>query len=315
MSKRSLSILMLIIGFGLGVGAGVFGILWSTGNLSPSTNAANVVPTLSLDGPTPTPGVVNALSTEIANLNDKVDGLSGQVSTIAQDTQLIQTQIAQGISVAESQSMPTTVPDDIEPAVTEDANTDASANASLPERQLYRIVSEESQVNFRINEVLMGNPKEVIASTDDVAGDVIVNFGDPAASQLGEIAINARTFKTDNEFRDQSIRGQILNTSSAENEFIRFVPTGFTSMPTGAVNIGDTVEFDLIGDLTVKGTTNSVTFHASVTIESADRISGTASAEVLYADFGINIQAPPSVSGIEDNVILEINFVATVPSE
>lgn len=309
MTNKLAPIIALIIGIGLGAAGGIFGLLWATGNVAPSQSAAEAAPTLSLNDATPTPGIVAVLSTEIADLNDKIDGLSAQIDTVSDDTQAIKTQVAQNIAFSVEQATLDAIPTST-PLPTEVPSATPTEAPQVPERALYRINQEESEVRFRINEILMGTPTEVIGATQQVAGDFIVNFSDPPASQLGEIAINARTLKTDNEFRDQSIRGQILQTGQPDNEFIRFTPTELTAMTTDPVGVGETVAFDIIGNLTVKGTTNQVTFNATVTLESEDRISGTASATILYADYGINIEAPPNVSGIEDNVIIEIDFVA-----
>lgn len=312
MSTNIKVIIALVIGIGLGGAGGTLGLLWATGNIAPSQSAADAAPTLSLDDATPTPGIVAVLSTEIADVNSNIDNLSAQLDAISNDTHEIQTQVAQGLTMSIAQSTLDALPTNT-PAPTETPMPTATDAPEVPQRALYRIIGEESEVRFRINEILFGDPKEVIGSTTQVAGDFIVNFGDPAASQLGEIAINARTLKTDNEFRDQSLRGQILQTG--DNEFIRFVPTELSSMPTEPVAVGDTVTFDVIGDLTIKGTTNTVTFNTSVTVESEERISGFASLTILYADFGINIEAPPSVSGVDETVILEIDFVALVVEE
>jgi len=312
MSTNIKVIIALVIGIGLGGAGGTLGLLWATGNIAPSQSAADAAPTLSLDDATPTPGVVAVLSTEIADVNSNIDNLSAQLDAISNDTHEIQTQVAQGLTMSIAQSTLDALPTNT-PAPTETPMPTATDAPQVPQRALYRITSEESEARFRINEILMGNPTEVIGTTTQVAGDFIVNFSDPAASQLGEIAINARTLKTDNEFRDQSIRGQILQTGN--NEFIRFVPTELSSMPTDPVAVGDTVTFDVIGDLTVKGTTNTVTFNTSVTVESEERMSGFASVTIVYADFGINIQTPPSVSGVDETVILEIDFVALVVEE
>ncbi len=312
MSKNVTVIIALIIGIGLGAAGGTVGLLWATGNIAPSQSAADAAPTLSLDDATPTPGVVAVLSTELADVNSNIDNLSAQLDAIANDTNEIQTQVAQGLNMSIAQSTLDALPTNT-PAPTETPMPTATDAPQVPQRALYRITSEESEVRFRINEILIGNPTEVIGASNQVAGDFIVNFSDPAASQLGEIVINARTLKTDNEFRDQSLRGQILQTGS--NEFIRFVPTELSAMPTEPVAVGDTVTFDIIGDLTIKGTTNSVTFNTSVTIESEERMSGFASVTVAYGDFGINIQTPPSVSGVDETVILEIDFVALVVEE
>ena len=314
MSKNVSTIITLIIGLVIGAAGGMFGLLYATGNVVPSQSAGAAVATLSLDDATPTPGVVAILSTEIADLNGKVDNLSSQLNTISEDNKNIQTQVAQslqmGISQATLDALPTSTP---LPTLTP-TSTPTEA-PQVPQRALYRINQEESEVRFRINEILMGNPFEVVGVTSNVAGDFIVNFGDPPASQLGEIAINARTLKTDNDFRNQSLRGQILQTGNPDNEFIRFVPTELQALPTTPAAVGETIVFDVVGNLTIKGTTNLVTFNTTVTIESEERVSGLATTTILYADYGINIEAPPTVSGIEDTVILELDFVALVVEE
>ena len=50
---------------------------------------------------------------------------------------------------------------------------------------LYRIVPEESEVRFEIDEILRGAPTLVVGTTNQVAGDFIIDFTDLAASQLG----------------------------------------------------------------------------------------------------------------------------------
>lgn len=314
MSKTVTAIIALVIGIGLGAGGGILGFLWATGSVAPSQSASDAVPTLSLDSASPTPGQIAVLSTEIADLNLKLDDLSSQLGNLSGDTQQVGTQVAQGVQMSVAQATLDALPTNT-PQPTATFTVTPTEAPQVPDRTLYRITSEESEVRFRINEVLLGNPTEVIGITKQVAGDFIVNFADPPASQLGEVAINARTLKTDNEFRDQSIRGQILQTGQSENEFIRFATTEFLSLIGEPVGVGETIAFDVLGDLTIKGITNPVTFNVTVTVESEDRISGTASTSVLYPDFGINIEAPPNVGGIEDNVILEIDFVALAVEE
>lgn len=194
-----------------------------------------------------------------------------------------------------------------------EATEEASAqNASVANASavLFRIDQAQSQARFLIDEVLAGNPITVVGATDQVAGDIIVNLENPSLSQVGTIVINARTLVTDNEFRNQAIRGRILLSAQDTYEFIRFTPTQLIGLPEEAIAIGDTVNFQITGDLTIRDTTRSVTFDASVTRDSANQISGSAKTTVLYADFGISIQAPPQVTDIGDQVGLEIDFVA-----
>jgi hypothetical protein len=57
-----------------------------------------------------------------------------------------------------------------------------------------------------------------------------------------------------------------------------------------------------------------VTFDVTVKIVSEDRIEGSASTEILYADFNLAIPDAQAVDTVEDEVILELEFVATANS-
>lgn len=195
-----------------------------------------------------------------------------------------------------------------EPSEDVQENTE-QLSAESAEAVVYRISQEGSQVEFNINEVLGGRDNTVVGISNEVAGDILVDMADPAASEVGQIRINARTFATDSGRRDSSIGRFILQSENDEFEFIEFQPTELMGLPENVV-VGDTVEFQITGDLTIKGTTNAVTFDATVSLVSEDQITGHAETTVLYPDFGLSIPSVPSVSSVEDEVILKIDFVA-----
>ena len=72
---------------------------------------------------------------------------------------------------------------------------------------------------------------------------------------------------------------------------------------------------DWIGDLDLHGVTRSLTFDATVTLVSEERIEGYASTTILYSDFNIVVPQPPPVSFIADEVVMEIEFVALAVEE
>lgn len=296
--SRVTVLVIAIVAFGLGVGAGTLGLLYATGGTGePSRDTSEAVPTLSLNSVSPTAVPVDSYAEEFDEINGKIDLLLTQVADLNVSVTPIP---AENSGESESQNS---------------SNADTSTTSLQDERVLFRITEDESEVRFRIDEILMGNPTEVVGATKRVAGDIIVNFSNPPASQLGVIGINARTLKTDNEFRDQSIRGLILQTENDEYEFIYFEPTALQNLSDTPVNVGDTFEFEIVGDLTIRDVTQSVTFDASVTIASSDRIEGTASTVVTREAFNLTINPPPTVSGIGDTVTLEIDFVALKQDE
>ena len=183
---------------------------------------------------------------------------------------------------------------------------EGSPAAETNEVVVYSIVSAESSVSFAVNEVLRGDPYTAIGRTNQVTGELSVNF-DEASAALSVIQVNARTLKTDSSMRDRMIANEILDTS--EYEFITFAPTQISGLPASA-EIGAEIHLTIQGDLTIRNLTKPVTFEAVVKLTSLARLEGRAEATVLRSDYGINIPEVPSVAGVEDEVLLTIVFVA-----
>ena len=174
--------------------------------------------------------------------------------------------------------------------------------------RVFEIVPEESEARFVIDEILRGEPKTVVGTTDRVAGQIALNPSDLDTTRVGPIQINARTFVTDSEQRNRAIQNRIPLTD--EHEYITFTPKTLVGLPDGA-SLGASVPLQVVGDLTIGGTTREVTFDTSVTPESPDRLAGNASTTIRYADWGIAIPQVPSVTGVSETVRLELDFVAT----
>lgn len=200
---------------------------------------------------------------------------------------------------------PAFVTDAVAESVTQPAAAGQDAQASAP--IVFEIIPDESEARFIIDEVLNGAPKTVVGATNQVAGQIAVNPSTAADSQVGVIQINARTLATDSDMRNRTIRNRILFTD--DYEYITFAPTGLAGMPE-TINVGESVSFELTGDLTVRDVTLPVTFSAQVTPVSESRLEGSASTTIRYADFGITVPQVPSVTGLADEVVLEIDFAA-----
>jgi polyisoprenoid-binding protein YceI len=192
----------------------------------------------------------------------------------------------------------------VEVEATSETDTEATPKSAPV---LYEILQSESEARFKIDEVLRGNPKTVVGVTDQVAGEILFNPDDPSSTQIGTILVNARTLATDDDRRNRAIGNQILDTGAYE--FISFSPTEIIGLPD-EVSVGDNVSFQIKGDLTIRDVTNEVTFDATVTVVSEDRLVGTATATVLKEDYGLTIPNVPFVANVGEEVVLEIDFVA-----
>ena len=154
-----------------------------------------------------------------------------------------------------------------------------------------------------------GTPRTVVGTTSQVAGDILVNLTQPSVSQIGDISINARTFATDDDRRDNSVARFILQSESDSTEFITFRPISVSGLPS-QVKVGDSLEFQVTGDLTIAGTTQQVSFDVTATLQSDTKLVGHAETTVQRSAFNLTIPNVPFVANVGDTVTLKLDFVA-----
>ena len=201
---------------------------------------------------------------------------------------------------------PSVAPQPSEPSPVEPAATDEAAAGTAT----YTFITGETVARFVIDEVLSGNPKTVIGVTNRVTGTMSFDLSTPSQATLGQVQVDLTSLETDSGFRNRAIREAILQTGKDGNQFATFTATQIEGLPE-TVTTGTSYELQITGDLTIMGTTRQVTFDAVVTPVSADRIEGTASLTVPYADFGVEIPfLPPQVASVADIVRLEIDLAA-----
>ncbi|HEY7704229.1 MAG TPA: YceI family protein [Acidimicrobiia bacterium] len=175
--------------------------------------------------------------------------------------------------------------------------------------EVYAIAQGGSTATFEIDEELRGRPNRVVGSTSDVVGNIRVDTADASASSVGTIIISARTFATDSAFRDRAIRGPvILNSADDDFEFITFEPISVEGL-SGPIVEGEELDFQVTGNLTVRGATAPVTFDVTAALRNGN-IEGTAETTINRSDFGIGIPSVPSVANVSEEVLIRLDFVA-----
>ncbi|GEM_PF-494140 len=171
----------------------------------------------------------------------------------------------------------------------------------------FAIVAEESEARFIIEEELLGQPKTVIGTTNALSGELTVDTENPAASAIGTIQIEAGTFITDNDRRNGAIRRFILQSN--QYQFITFTATELMGLPD-AIAVGDDVEFEVTGDLTVRDISSPVLFIVTLQVVSESELRGTASTIVVRDALELTIPQVPSVANVGEEFIIEFDFVA-----
>lgn len=194
-----------------------------------------------------------------------------------------------------------------EPAAEPEA---APEEAAAPESGGLRIFSLDpgaSLVRFELDEDLRGTRTTVVGVTNQLAGELAIDPADLSTAQLGVILINARGLATENNFRNRAIQNEILDTGSFE--FISFEPTSIEGLP-GSAAVGDTVQFAVSGNLTIRDIVQPATFTVEATFAGDNQISGLASTVVNRADYNLVIPNVPNVANVEEEVELYIEFTA-----
>lgn len=237
-----------------------------------------------------------------------MSGGSGEASLTIEEA--LATRDAEDASVVDA--VGTVVVDAVNVVIAQVADMGATLEAELSEPIEFAIVGSESQATFTLLEDLRGVRTTVVGVTSEVGGSIMVDMRDPAASSIGAIIINARTLETDNNFRNRAIRSQILRSAQDEFEFIIFEPRQLSNFSADTASVGDTISFDVSGDLTVADVTRAEIFSVEVTLDSEDQISGRATVQVLRGDYGLTIPDVPGVANVTDEVDLALDFVARV---
>ncbi|MFP3853427.1 MAG: YceI family protein [Anaerolineales bacterium] len=205
---------------------------------------------------------------------------------------------------------PTTAPtlmEPTEPVAVE--STESAEGGAVSGDATYQIVPAETEARFRIDEVLSGQDNTVVGVTTAVEGSLTLDLDNPKGATYSPLLIEASTFVTDNQRRNTAIQRFILQTGEAGNELITFQPTQVKGLPD-SVEIGRDYSIEVQGDLTIRGITMQETFVGTVSAVTAERLEGELSTVTQWGEYGISIPNVPMVASVDEELTLEIDFVA-----
>ncbi len=163
-----------------------------------------------------------------------------------------------------------------------------------------------SFAGFRVDEVLNNiGDFTAVGRTARVSGSIELS---DTALVAATVEVQMGTLATDNSFRDGRIY-QALNTG--EFPLATFTLVEPVELPAGMAG-GEALSGSAVGDLTVKGTTNRVTFDLQAQLV-GDRIVAVGSSDVVFSDFGVTAPTAPIVVSVEDHGVMEFQLLFTRP--
>lgn len=173
--------------------------------------------------------------------------------------------------------------------------------APLPGTDGTWTVAADSEVGYRVDESINGFDTTANGRTKAITGSLTIS-----GSQVteGSWTVDMTTFKSDESRRDGQFNGRIMDVDNfPTSTFVLTAPIQFGSVPAD----GETITATATGDLTLRGTTKSVTFDLQATYKNG-RIGVLGQIPIVFADYGIPNPSFASVT-TEDNGLLEFVLI------
>jgi polyisoprenoid-binding protein YceI len=167
-------------------------------------------------------------------------------------------------------------------------------------------VVPSSTAAFRVQEMLVGInfPNEAMGTTDAVTGTLVIGPDGSIVSDQSKLSVDLRTLKSDQDRRDQYIKGRTLEADKFP--MADFVPKRIQGLPSPIPAMG-VVGIQLTGDLTIHGVTKEVTWNGIASL-AKDQIAGHAKTDFTFATFGLTKPMIGILLSVDDKILLELEF-------
>lgn len=213
---------------------------------------------------------------------------------------------------------PTTAPPEPTAVPTEEsaAPEEETAVTEPTEPRTFVVVTEESEARYIVNEEFFADALEklgiaagkavVIGRTSGVSGEIQVNLGTPVSVESATFTVDMTGLATDQNRRDRWLRNNAIETSVFPTA--TFTAVSVDGLPETYTE-GETVNFQLTGDLTVRDVTKPVTFDVTAVIN-GDTLTGTATLGLQMTDFNIT---PPDFANtltVQNDFTIEVDITA-----
>jgi len=190
---------------------------------------------------------------------------------------------------AGANAIPTTAP--AQPAATDGLNGDWQVDSSVDSFVGYRVKEELATVGFAT----------AVGRTKDVTGAFVV---DRNIVQSGSIEAKLSTLKSDQDFRDNALRTQSIETNKFPTA--TFTLTEAVTLPE-SLAAGQSLTTTLVGDLTLHGVTKAVEIPVETTI-TGEHLVVVGSIDILFSEYNIAKPNAQRVLSVEDHGVMELQL-------
>src|SRR6266699_3121063 len=175
--------------------------------------------------------------------------------------------------------------------------------------QTFKIVPAQTTASYSVYEnlILQNKPNnDAVGTTHSVQGSFKIRTSTSPLIAAMNIQVDLRTLQTDSARRDHFIQQNTLQTDTYP--YATFISTSTQGLPA-SYSDGQTVHFQLTGNMTMHGQTNKEVFDVQGKVV-GNTITGTATSTIYMTDFGIQ---PPNLANIaiaQNKVDITLHFTA-----
>ena len=175
--------------------------------------------------------------------------------------------------------------------------------------QTFQIVAAQTTATYSVYENLIFQNKpnnDAIGTTHSVKGSFKIRTGASPLVASMNITVDLSTLQTDSPRRDNYVRRNTLETDTYPTATFNSISA--QGLPS-SYSDGQTVHFQLTGNLTMHGKTNKEVFDVQGKVV-GNTVTGTATSSIYMTDFGIE---PPNLANIaiaENKAVITLTFTA-----
>lgn len=182
--------------------------------------------------------------------------------------------------------------------------------------RIFVVDPAESQASYIVNEEFFAGAldklgieageKVIVGTTPGVTGQIQLNPDGAELLEAATFTVDMTGLATDQDRRDNWLRENAIESDVFP--VTTFTAVSATGLPA-SITDGESVSFQLNGDLTVRDVTKNVTFDVTASL-TGDALQGTATLALSMSDFGID---PPSFANtltVADPFTIEVTLTA-----
>lgn len=170
----------------------------------------------------------------------------------------------------------------------------------------YVVAPTGNEGRYRLREKLVGMelPYDAVGTTGAVTGAIAFDDAGKVVPAESKLTIDVRGLKSDKDRRDGYVQNRLLETEKYPT--VELVPTAVRGLPASFPTSG-TRNFEIDGNLTVKGITRPTTWKATANFD-GDKVTGTAFTGFTFDDFQMEKPSVSVILTLADSIRLEYDF-------